>query len=119
MGSVVAALLLVAALVHQTDTGVKGVVTIGPTCPVERPGDPNCRDKPYRATMKIVRARGGALVKKFSSQADGHFTVHVDAGRYVIEKTGRAVLPSLRPIAVTVTHHRFTRVSVQYDSGLR
>lgn len=119
MAIIVAAILAVVAALHHADTGVKGLVTIGPTCPVERPGDPNCRDKPYRAALKLVRARGNTLVKTFASGSDGRFTVHVAAGRYLVEKAAPSRLPSLRPVAVTVTRHRFSRVAIQFDSGLR
>jgi len=106
-------------VVPNVDSGVKGTVTIGPTCPVQRVGDPNCNDKPYRATLKIVRARGGALVKDFSPRTDGRFTVHLAAGRYVIEPSRRARLPSLQPVPVKVVRHKFTRVAIRFDSGIR
>ena len=58
MRGVVAALILTAASTgHHVDSGVTGVVTLGPTCPVERPGHPNCRDRAYATTLKVVRAR--------------------------------------------------------------
>jgi hypothetical protein len=119
MAIIVAAILAVVAALQHADTGVKGIVTIGPTCPVERPGDPNCRDKPYRAAMKLVRARGHTLVKTFTPGSDGRFTVHVAAGRYVLEKAVPSRLPSLRPVTVTVRRHQFTRVAIQFDSGIR
>jgi len=117
---VLAALVLMAASTgHHVDSGVNGLVTIGPTCPVERPGDPNCRDRPYATTLKIVRARDHAFVKRFSSHADGRFRVHLVPGRYVIEKAGRGSLPSLAPTPVRIGRHRFTRVDLQFDSGIR
>ena len=119
MSGVVAALVTLVAAAGHVDSGARGVATIGPTCPVERPGDPNCRDKPYAAGLKVVRARDHSLVKRFTPHADGGFVVHLPGGRYLIEKTGSARLPSLSPVAVTVRAHRFTRVAVRLDSGIR
>jgi hypothetical protein len=117
--SVVAALLLIAAAGHHVDSGVSGRVTIGPTCPVERPGDPSCRDRPYATTLRVVRRKSHAFVKRFPSRADGRFRVHLLPGRYLIEPTGSARLPSLAPLPVTVTKHSFTRATVRFDSGIR
>jgi hypothetical protein len=119
MVGVVTALLLMVAAVPTVDSGVKGTVTIGPTCPVQRVGDPSCNDKPYRTTLKVVRARGGKLVKDFSSRADGRFTVHLTAGRYLIEQSRPGRLPRLQPVPVKVALHKFTRVAIRFDSGIR
>jgi hypothetical protein len=100
---------------------VKGVVTIGPTCPgpVRQPADPRCNDRPYEATLRIVRRRSHAFVKRFSSRSDGRYRVHLAAGRYLIENARSNRLPSLAPVPVTVREHRFTSISIQFDSGLR
>jgi hypothetical protein len=127
MAGVLAALVLLAASAAQVagasastvDSGARGVVTIGPTCPVQRVGDPNCADRPYAAALKVVRARDHSLVKKFSSRSDGRFVVHLRRGRYLIEKAGSGSLPSLAPVSFSVARHRYTRVAVRFDSGLR
>jgi hypothetical protein len=119
MAGVLAALVLLAASAPTVDSGARGVVTIGPTCPVERPGDPSCADRPYAAALKVVRARDHSLVKKFSSHSDGRFVVHLRRGRYAIEKAGSGRLPSLAPVSFSVARHRFTRIAVRFDSGIR
>jgi hypothetical protein len=117
---VVAALVILAVSAGHVDSGVEGLVTIGPTCPVERyPPDPSCADRPYATTLKIVRARSHAFVKRFESRSDGRFRVHLVRGRYLIEQTGTASLPRLAPVAVTVHSDRFTRVNLMFDSGIR
>jgi hypothetical protein len=119
LGVVAALALMAAAAGHHVDSGVKGIVTLGPTCPVEKPGDPNCRDRPYAVTLKVVRARDHSLVKRFASRADGRFRAHLATGRYLIEKAAGGALPSLSPTPVRVGRHRFTRVDLQFDSGIR
>jgi hypothetical protein len=119
MPGVVAALVILAAAGGHVDSGARGVATIGPTCPVERPGDPGCRDKPFTSSLRILRARDRSLVKRFTPHADGSFVVHLVTGRYLIVKNGTTRLPSLSPVAVTVRKHRYTRVAVRLDSGIR
>jgi len=119
MPGVLAALVLLAASAPTVDSGARGVVTIGPTCPVQRVDDPNCADRPYAAALKVVRARDHSLVKKLSSRSDGRFVVHLRRGRYLIEKAGSGALPSLSPVTFSVARHRFTRVAVRFDSGIR
>lgn len=119
MASVVAALVLLVAPAQHVDSGVKGVVTIGPTCPVQRVGDPSCDDKPYQTTLNVVRARDGRFVKRFESRSDGRFRIHLLRGRYVIKAARRTTLPRLSPVPVKVERHRFTTVAIQFDSGIR
>jgi hypothetical protein len=122
MAGVLAALaLLVGAAGHHVDSGVRGVVTIGPTCPgpVRLPPDPRCDDRPYSTRLKVVRARSHALVKKFDSRSDGRFVAHLSPGRYLIEKAKPSSLPSFAPVAVKVKEHAFARVTLRFDSGIR
>ena len=90
MLSVLAALVMMAANAagHHVDSGVKGVVTIGPTCPgpVRVQSDPRCSDRPYETTLKVLRRRDHVLVKRFSSHSDGCYLVHLVAGCYLIEQ---------------------------------
>ena len=123
MAGVLAALALLAAHAagHHVDSGVSGLVTIGPTCPgpVRIPHDPRCRDRPYQTTLRIVRRRSHTFVKRFSSRSDGRYRVHLVPGRYLIEQAKAARLPSLAPLAVTVRKHSFTRLTIPFDSGIR
>lgn len=105
----------------RLDSGVKGVVTIGPTCPVERyPPDPACADRPYDALIKATR--GGHTIARTRSGADGRFTLRLAPGRYRL----RASSPQAGPFPFTkdervvrVRSHRFTRVHISFDSGIR
>jgi hypothetical protein len=58
-------------------------------------------------------------VKHFASRGSGRFVVHLKPGRYVIERAGGGALPSLSPVPVRVGRHRFTRVAIKFDSGIR
>ena len=100
-------------------SGVRGTVTIGPTCPVERmPPDPACADKPYAGTFVITNA-SGAIVATFSSGADGSYSAALSPGAYVISLQKGNAMPSMAPQSFTVLTDAFTQLNLSLDSGIR
>jgi len=101
-----------------TDSGVEGYVLMGPACPVMQVGVP-CPDKPYAARLSILT--DGALFKVGEVQADaaGYFRLALSPGRYVLRPESPGRMPHAGPISFAVQAHRFTRVDVAYDSGIR
>lgn len=100
-------------------TGIDGLVTLGPNCPVVRPDQP-CPDKPYEATL-VVRNAAGVVVARVQSNASGRFAVDVPAGKYVLDPVapGPGRFPSAAPIDVTVPAAGRASVTVAYDTGIR
>jgi hypothetical protein len=98
-------------------SGLRGHVLYGPTCPVQRPGQ-NCT-RPYQATIRILREPGGRLIATVRSRADGSFRVSLVPGRYLVRPQAGRPLPRSAPQIATVYSHRFTSVTVRYDSGIR
>jgi hypothetical protein len=116
----IAALAGVAATTGTTaglDSGLRGRVLYGPTCPVERVGQ-NCT-RPYQATIRIRRLPGRRLVAVARSAADGSFSVRLAAGRYLLEPQNGRPFPTSAPRTVTVYAHRYANVTISYDSGIR
>jgi hypothetical protein len=121
-------LLLVAALVGcakqasaPADSGIRGIATLGPLCPVERVGSP-CPDRPMQAEIQVRDATSGDVVATVRSDADGHFTVDLPPGQYVLEgvpPTPGSPFPIAKPTDATVRPHRFTEVTVSFDTGIR
>jgi hypothetical protein len=100
------------------NSGLEGLVTIGPLCLVVRVGE-SCPDLPYAATLEFRQA--GKLVAQFNSDAQGYFRVAVRPGSYSLEPqppAGRA-LPAAGPRPVTMLEGQFSSVAVVYDSGIR
>jgi hypothetical protein len=99
------------------DSGLRIHVFYGPTCPVQRVGESCVR--PYQASVRVVREPVNRTVTTVRSAADGRVSVRLRPGRYLLKpQTGR---PFPRAVAETVTvhAHRFTTVTVNYDSGIR
>lgn len=102
------------------DSGVKGIVTLGPISPVEQVGGPP-NERPYAATIDVVAKGTTQVVATTSSAADGRFTVLLSPGEYTLvpRSPGSSGMPHAAPIDVHVAPHSFTAVSIAYDSGIR
>lgn len=97
-------------------TGIAGVVTIGPTCPVQRIDSP-CPDRPYEATITVWS--GGTKVAETRSAADGHYLIELPAGSYRVQGESPSTFPRGTEQAAVVEAGRITTVDLQYDSGIR
>jgi hypothetical protein len=100
------------------NSGLEGLVTVGPQCPVVREGE-SCPDLPFAVTLELRQA--GKLVVQFNSDVQGKFRVAVRPGLYSLEpqSPGGRGLPSAGPRPVTVLEGQFSSVAVVYDSGIR
>lgn len=97
--------------------GVEGIVTIGPTCPVERiPPDPACADKPYKTKLIIG---GPATTLIIETGSDGYFSQELPPGTYTISAESRAMLPRLSPVTFTVKVNERTALNLEFDTGIR
>ena len=100
-------------------TGIRGIVTLGPTCPVEQVGEPPCVT-PMAARLAITSAEDGSVVARVSSGPDGVFTVDLPPGDYVIvPEPGGDPFPIGQPVEVTVEAGAYAEIEVAYDSGIR
>jgi len=99
--------------------GVEGIVTIGPTCPVERINSP-CPPRPIAATV-IVTDASGREITRTQSGVDGRFKVSLNPGTYTLsgQRAANQALPRPIPQTVTVRAAGYTVVTLQFDSGIR
>lgn len=122
IGGVLTALLVLAndtasGASPPADSGIRGRVLLGPTCPVQRP-ERTCTH-PYQAWLTIRREPSNTVARRLRSAPDGRFTAPLSAGRYLLVPRNDKPFPRARPQTVTVTRHRFTEVTVHFDSGIR
>lgn len=101
------------------DSGIRGTVLLGPTCPVETMESP-CPDRPL-ADVEVQVLQGGDVVDTVRSDGDGRFTLALDPGEYVLQAVVEEGGPgmSARPVDVSVTSGEFADVTVPVDSGIR
>lgn len=103
----------------QADSGINGLVTIGPICPVLREGMP-CPDEPFAATVLIVDEAGDE-VARIDSGANGRFRIELAPGSYTLvpQSPSPGAPPFAQERSVEVRAAAFTQVTIEYDSGIR
>lgn len=102
-------------------SGIKGTVTLGPTCPVMRnPPDPQCADKPYKTTVSVSRTSDTSHVfATTESGTDGTFQFSLPPGDYTVKASGGAVLPRCGDVATNVSASAYTDIAISCDTGIR
>jgi len=99
--------------------GIAGHAVAGPTCPVVKPGDPACNDRPVAGATIVIRDATGTVVAEVATDANGRFQLVVPPGPYRIEpQPATGLMGTAQPIAVTVGG-RFQLVQIAYDTGIR
>jgi hypothetical protein len=101
----------------RPDSGIRGLVLYGPTCPVQRPGHDCVR--PYAAWITIRREPKGTVAARVHAGSDGRFTARLRAGHYLLVPRNGKPFPRARSQAVSVHRHSFTTVTIHFDSGIR
>lgn len=102
------------------NSGVRGTVLLGPTCPVERiPPDPACADRPYATTITVRHAGASATFATGQSDATGAFTFSLPPGDYTLTASGGTVLPRCNPTDVSVPANGYITTDISCDTGIR
>lgn len=103
-------------------SGIKGVALLGPICPVERiPPDPNCADRPYKTDLVATNGDQSLVVKQFSSDDDGKFSVDLLPGEYFISSADTAKFFShcSSQVSIKVEKNKYTDITLHCDTGIR
>lgn len=103
-------------------TGVRGVVTAGPTCPVVTdPPDPVCADRPVAGAVLVFRDASGAEVARVTSADDGTFSVELAPGAYrLTAEPVEGLMGTPEAIEVGVEAGQpMSELTVSYDTGIR
>ncbi len=105
---------------RPTDSGVRGMVVLGPQCPLVMANSP-CPDKPYQAEVQVLGAKGD-VVATVTSGTDGTFEVALEPGHYLLQgvsPSSDVPFPAPKPVDVTVRPHAFAQATVVFDTGIR
>jgi hypothetical protein len=101
-------------------SGITGMVTLSPTCPVERnPPDPNCAPKPYSTSISITKSGSTKIVKTIQSDAKGAFNADLDPGAYILQAQSGSVFPRCGEVSVVVKGGQYTNTGISCDTGIR
>lgn len=106
-------------IIPTLESGVEGIVWIGPTCPVVHVGT-ECPDEPYETALAVTDI-DGEIVATGKSDADGFFRILLPPGSYILvpETPNRNAPPYVDPLLFNVEPGLFTQLEVLYDSGMR
>lgn len=101
------------------DSGIEVQVLIGPMCPVVQIGT-DCPDQPYQAAVTIINSKGQE-VTQFETDEMGRYKAYLEPGQYTIRpETPKGMpLPFANEQGFVVEAEKFTRIVVNYDSGIR
>lgn len=103
----------------EADSGIRGRVLVGPSCPVVQAGE-TCPDQPYPASLDVV-SPAGRLVARLEADERGEFAVSLPAGTYTLAASAAddAPLPWAEPLEIDIRSGAWTEVTVRMDSGIR
>ena len=102
---------------------VKGTVTAGPVCPVERnPPDPSCAPRPVAGAVIVATNAAGEEVGRATTAADGTYALFVrQTGTITLTPqpvTGLMGTP--QPVQVTLNEPGIVKqLDLSYDTGIR
>ena len=106
----------------KPQSGVSGLVHVGPQCPVETAGDP-CEDRPAANVNVTVSEQipgdsytAGKVVARSTTNADGTYRIVVEPGDYVV--TADAGM-SCELMDARVTNGAYAEVDIPCDTGIR
>ena len=106
----------------KTQSGVTGLVHVGPQCPVESARKP-CEDQPAANVTVTVSDQipgdsyaAGEVVARATTNADGRYRIVIAPGDYVV--TADAGM-SCELMDARVTNGPFAEVDIPCDTGIR
>lgn len=97
--------------------GIYGKATLGPTCPVQRSGE-ECT-KPYQGIIIVKSPDKSREISRFSTNKNGEFKVSLPPGNYYLASRESRSLPFLKEVFVKVEANKFTKIDLEFDTGIR
>ena len=99
-------------------TLVFGTVEASPGCPVAG-HDHACRPRPVGHVLVAGRPLPAGVTVRTRTRADGHFSLRLTTGRYVLAAATGQVFPRCSPVPIVITSLAPVRADIHCDSGIR
>jgi hypothetical protein len=96
---------------------ISGVIEARPGCPVERPSR-LCKPRPVGDVLVEARSLSGVTAST-RTRADGHYSLRLGRGRYVLVAVTRQFLPRCPHVPVSVSSPAAVHANIRCDSGIR
>ncbi|HEU5002871.1 MAG TPA: hypothetical protein VFW71_08840 [Actinomycetota bacterium] len=98
-------------------SGIRGTVSAGPTCPVERVGSP-CPPAPVVGRVE-ARTGSATVVASAQTSATGTYSLSVAPGSYTLVVVVPGTFPRCPDTAAVVAPGALTTVNIVCDTGIR
>ena len=104
---------------RSTGTGtVSGDVLAGPSCPVERPGDPACLPVAVQGMVDFIQ--NDETVASQAIDATGHYALGLAPGSYTVRvNVGETPFPNCPSLEVVVEQGAESTINIDCDTGIR
>ena len=99
-------------------SGIRGAITISPSCAGAAKPDEVCVMPFAHAVIQLKKA-DGQIVKTATSAADGKFEIKVGPGLYDLQIEIDGKYPRCETVAVKVRKGKLAEVNLECDSGMR
>lgn len=99
--------------------GIRGRATAGPVCPVVRPNDPACADRPVVGAVVHVIDERGTEVATLETDANGFFVVTLPSGQYEVRPDPVDGLMGTAAAVQVAVASTIEDVVLAYDTGIR
>jgi hypothetical protein len=99
--------------------GIRGIASAGPVCPVERPDDPACADRPVVGAVVHVLDARGLEVATLETDATGAFSVTLPPGAYRVQADPVEGLMGTAAAADVTVGAGPAEIQLHYDTGIR
>ena len=103
-------------------SGVRGTVTKGPICPVERdPPDPACAEPPVAGAELVIEDLSGTEVARLTTAVDGSFSADLAPGAYrLVPQPVEGLMGTAPPVEFRVEAGEAPAdLQLSYDTGIR
>ena len=106
------------AATSDAASGIKGVITISPSCAGATKPDELCV-MPFANAHIRLKKTDGQIVRTVNSAADGKFEIKAGPGLYDLQIEIDGKYPRCETVTVKVKKGRLAEVNLECDSGMR